>query len=208
MNPILLSPGDVAIAAVLIVARRRAVGLALRLGLHRQLCWAALRMVVQLVGGRLRPAHGVRMASPLLTLAVVLVMVAIAGREAAARPEQRLVRFGNYTVGASAVALATLLTATLALTTAIRPYPWYDPHYAIPLAGIVLGSGTERRKPGAGLDAGWGGARARCDRGATRARRAFLSGNPRPAAHFGKARAAADRQPDDQSPASLRYPAS
>ena len=26
------------------------------------------------------------------------------------------------------------------MTTAIRPQPWYDPRYAIPLAGIVLGS--------------------------------------------------------------------
>jgi putative ABC transport system permease protein len=26
------------------------------------------------------------------------------------------------------------------LTTAIRPQPWFDPHYAIPLAGIILGN--------------------------------------------------------------------
>ena len=32
------------------------------------------------------------------------------------------------------------LTLVLALTTAIRPSPWYDPRYAIPLAGIVLGN--------------------------------------------------------------------
>ena len=139
MNPILLSPGDVAIAAVLIVVDA-ALSLALRLGLHRQLVWAAVRMVVQLVlvGFILRAVFAI--ASPLVTLAVVLVMVAIAGREVAARPEHRLTRFGNYAVGGSAVALATFLTAILALTTAIRPHPWYDPHYAIPLAGIVLGS--------------------------------------------------------------------
>jgi putative ABC transport system permease protein len=80
------------------------------------------------------------LASPLATFGVVLVMVAIAGREVAARPEQRLVRFGNYLVGSGAVAAATLITAVLALTTAIRPDPWYDPHYAIPLAGIILGN--------------------------------------------------------------------
>src|SRR6185503_13047124 len=84
------------------------------------------------------------LASPLATLAVVLAMVAIASREVAARPEQRLDRFGNYAVGASAVAFATFLTAILALTTAIRPRPWYDPHYAIPLAGIVLGNVLNR----------------------------------------------------------------
>src|SRR5271157_1848854 len=139
MNPILLTPLDLAIAAVLIVLDG-VLSLVLRLGLHRQLAWAALRMVVQLVliGFILRWVFAI--GSPLVTLAVVLVMVAIAGREVAARPEQRLGRFGNYAVGASAVAFATFLTAILALTTAIRPQPWFDPHYAIPLAGIILGN--------------------------------------------------------------------
>jgi putative ABC transport system permease protein len=139
MTPILLSPGDIAIAATLLVLDG-VISLLLRLDLHRQLAIAGLRLVVQLVlvGYILRAVFALN--APWLTLAVVLCMVAIAGREVAARPEQRLGRFGNYAVGAGAVALSTLLTAVLALTTAIRPHPWYDPHYAIPLAGIVLGS--------------------------------------------------------------------
>jgi UDP-glucose/iron transport system permease protein len=139
MNPILLTPFDIAIAAVLIVLDG-VLSLALRLRLHRQLAWAAARMVVQLVlvGFILRLVFAI--ASPLATLAVVLVMVAIAGREVGARPEQRLGRIGNYAVGASAVAIATFLTAILALTTAIRPQPWYDVRYAIPLVGIILGN--------------------------------------------------------------------
>ena len=36
--------------------------------------------------------------------------------------------------------LATTATAVLALTTAIRPQPWYDPRYALPLTGIILGN--------------------------------------------------------------------
>jgi len=139
MTPILLTPLDVAVAAVLIVLDAT-LSLVLRLGLHTQLVWAAARMVVQLVliGFVLRLVFS--LASPLATLAVVLAMVAIASREVAARPEQRLGRFGNYTIGASAVAFATFLTAILALTTAIRSRPWYDARYAIPLAGIILGS--------------------------------------------------------------------
>jgi putative ABC transport system permease protein len=139
MNPILLTPFDLAIASVLIVLDG-VLSLTLGLGLHAQLAWAAARMVVQLVliGFILRLVLAI--SSPLATLAVVLVMVAIAGREVAVRPEQRLGRFGNYAVGASAVAIATFLTAVLALTTAIRPQPWYDARYAIPLAGIVLGN--------------------------------------------------------------------
>ena len=139
MTPILLSPGDIAIASVLILLDG-VLSIVLRLGLHWQLGIAAGRMAVQLVlvGFILRAVFAI--GSPWLTLLVVLVMVAIAGREVAARPEQRLRNFGNYAVGASAVAAATFLTAMLALTTAIRPHPWYDPHYAIPLVGIVLGS--------------------------------------------------------------------
>jgi putative ABC transport system permease protein len=139
MHPILLTPLDIATAAVLIVLDG-ALSVALRLRLHRQLAIATARLVVQLVlvGFILRAVFAI--ASPWLTLAVILVMVAIAGREVAARPEQRLGRFGSYAVGASAVFVATALTAILALTTAIRPHPWYDPHYAIPLAGIILGN--------------------------------------------------------------------
>ena len=139
MTPILLSPQDVAISAVLIVLDG-VLSLVLRLGLHRQLAIAATRMVVQLVlvGFILRVVFALQ--SPFATTGVVLVMVAIAGREVAARPEQRLGRFGNYAVGGGAVLVATFLTAILALTTAIRPQPWYDPRYAIPLAGIVLGN--------------------------------------------------------------------
>lgn len=139
MTPILLSPGDIAIAAVLILFDG-VLSLALRLRLHWQLAIAAGRMAVQLVlvGFILRAVFAI--GSPWLTLAVVVTMAAICGREVAARPEQRLRHFGNYAVGASAVAMATLVTAMLALTTAIRPHPWYDPHYAIPLVGIVLGS--------------------------------------------------------------------
>ena len=48
MNPILLTPFDIAIAAVLIVLDG-VLSLVLRLQLHIQLAIAAVRMVVQLV---------------------------------------------------------------------------------------------------------------------------------------------------------------
>jgi len=140
MKPtISLSASDLAIAAVLILLDG-ALSVALGLGLHRQLAVAAARMVLQLllIGVVLRSVFA--LASPPVTLLVILVMVGIAAREVAVRPEQRLRRYGNYMVGASAVAAATLLTSILALTTALRPSPWYDARYAIPLAGIVLGN--------------------------------------------------------------------
>jgi putative ABC transport system permease protein len=139
MNAISLTPLDIAISAVLIVVDA-GLSVALGLRLHWQVGVAATRMVVQLllIGLVLRVVFALH--SPAVTLAVVVVMVLVASREVAARPEARLVRGGNLVVGGLAVAAATALTSVLALATAIRPQPWFDPRYAVPLAGIVLGN--------------------------------------------------------------------
>jgi putative ABC transport system permease protein len=134
-----LSPLDVALAALLMLLNV-AASVVLRLGLHRPVLWAATRMVVQLllVGLLLRVVFGA--ASPAVTLAIVAVMVLAASREVAARPVQRIRGGGNYRIGAAVVGLSSTAAVVLALLTAIRPEPWYDPRYAVPLMGIVLGS--------------------------------------------------------------------
>lgn len=139
MTPISLTPWDIAASAVLVVLDAL-LSLALGLRLHRQLGIASARMVVQLllVGLVLRWVFA--RADPAVTLAVIAVMVAVAAREVASRPEARLARGGNLVIGGLAVGAATALTAVLALSTAIRPQPWYDPRYAVPLAGIILGN--------------------------------------------------------------------
>lgn len=139
MTPILLTPADLAAAAALVVLDG-VLSFVLRLGLHRQLAIATIRMVVQLllVGEVLRVVFAVQ--RPAVTLLIVVLMVLAAAREVGARPERRLPRYGNVLVGGTAVGAATALTSLLALLTAIRPQPWYDPRYAVPLAGIVMGN--------------------------------------------------------------------
>ena len=139
MNTVHLGLTDVALAAVLVLANAIA-SMILRLRLHRQVLWAATRMVVQLllVGLLLRIVF--RLQSPSVTLVIVLLMIGAAAREVAVRPERRLHQHGNYRIGIAVVGLSSLATVVLALMTAIRPEPWYDPRYAIPLMGIVLGS--------------------------------------------------------------------
>jgi putative ABC transport system permease protein len=139
MTPILLTPIDISIAATLIVLDA-ALSIWLKLRLHWQLALAAARMVVQLVaiGYVLRFIFSLN--SPAATLLLILVMVLVAAREVAARPERRFKGSSNLIIGAISVGFATFVTAILALTTAIRPQPWFDPHYAIPLAGIILGN--------------------------------------------------------------------
>jgi putative ABC transport system permease protein len=139
MNPIALNPADLAISASLVVFDA-ILSMVLALNLHRQIAVAAVRMVVQLVaiGYILKLVFALN--SPAATLAIVLVMILVAAREVAARPERRFKGMGNLALGAGGVALATLITVILALTTAIRPHPWYAPRYAVPLAGIILGN--------------------------------------------------------------------
>lgn len=97
-------------------------------------------MVIQLllVGLVLRTVF--QSQSAVLTLAIVVLMVGAAAREVAVRPKQRLRGWGNYRISAAVVAVSSVATVLLALMTAIRPDPWHDPRYAIPLMGIVLGS--------------------------------------------------------------------
>ena len=139
MSAISLSPADLAIAASL-VAFDALISVILRLRLHRQVLWSAARMVVQLiaVGYLLRLVFALR--HPAATLALVMVMAAIAAREIAARPEHKLTKGWGLMLSAGGVVIATVVTVVLALATAIRPHPWYDPRYAITLTGIILGS--------------------------------------------------------------------
>ena len=139
MSAIQLSPGDLAIAASLVVLDG-VLSLVFRLELHRQIAVGAVRLVVQLiaVGYVLRFVFALH--NPAATLAIAALMMLVAAREVAARPERRLRGRGNLLIGSLAVVLATTATAVLALTTAIRPQPWYDPRYAIPLTGIILGN--------------------------------------------------------------------
>lgn len=139
MTPILLTPLDLTIAASLL-AIDALISLLLGLNLHRKIVVAAVRMVLQLVaiGFILRKVF--QLANPWVTGLIVLIMVLIAAREAAARPERRLKNAAGFWIGLGSISSATLLTALFALTTALRPHPWYDAHYAVPLAGILLGN--------------------------------------------------------------------
>ena len=130
---------DLLMGAVLVLVAA-GTSWAMRLQLQRQVLWASLRMVVQLllVGYVLRLVF--LHASPAVTLLVVCVMIAAAAREVAVRPHQHLANGGNYRIAGLVVSLASLSTVLLALLTAVRPDPWFDARYAIPLMGIVLGS--------------------------------------------------------------------
>jgi putative ABC transport system permease protein len=130
---------DLALPALL-VALNGALSLVLGLGLERQLAVAALRMVVQLalIGHVLAALFA--LASPVWTAAAALAMVAFAGREIAARQARPLAGGRSFGLGVGCALAAAGSVTALALLTQVRPDPWYDPRYALPLLGMVLGN--------------------------------------------------------------------
>jgi putative ABC transport system permease protein len=140
VSPVIsLTPTDLAIASSLIVFDAL-LSLRFRLNLHRQILVASVRLVVQLVAIGYVLKFIFALNNPAVTLLLILVMVLIAARETAARSERRFKGQTGLAIGAASVASATLITALFALITALRPHPWYDPRYAVPLAGILLGN--------------------------------------------------------------------
>ncbi len=139
VGTVTLSAGDVAIAAILVVIHA-GLSIAFQLGIAKQVLIAATRMVVQLalVGHVLRLLFA--STSPIWTLVAALAMILFAGREVGARQERRLARGWNFGIGTSAMLLASMLVTMLALTTAVRPDPWYAPRFSVPILGMVLGN--------------------------------------------------------------------
>ncbi|HJV72645.1 MAG TPA: ABC transporter permease, partial [Noviherbaspirillum sp.] len=139
MRPVQLHALDLTIAAVLVVLDA-AISIALGLRLHRRIFLSGLRMVIQLllVGFVLRTVFA--FTSPAAMIAIALLMITAAVREVAVRPVHALRGRTNYWIGAAVIGMSSITTVLLALLTAIRPSPWYDPRYALPILGIVLGS--------------------------------------------------------------------
>ncbi|MBS0002116.1 MAG: iron export ABC transporter permease subunit FetB, partial [Thioalkalivibrio sp.] len=134
-----LSAWDLALAALLVVAL---AGLTLwaRLGVGRSLLIAGVRTVLQLllVGLVLQTLFDHAQLGWVALMA--LVMLAIAGYEVMARQERRFAGIWGYGIGASTMFVSAFVVTVLALTTMVGPTPWWEPQYAIPLLGMLLGN--------------------------------------------------------------------
>jgi len=139
MMVISLSTFDLALTAVLVLLLS-GLSFAMRLRLERQLIVAALRTAVQLtlVGLVLKVVfaneqlHWVGLA--------VVFMLLVAGREVMARQQHRLTGWWGYGVGTVSMFVSTFAITVIALIVVIGTEPWYQPQYAIPLMGMMLGN--------------------------------------------------------------------
>ena len=133
-----LDASRVALAALLILVNG-AISLGLRLGMGRTLLVASVRTVVQLllVGMVLRWVFDDR--PWFVVLGLLVVMTVVAGVTAVQRNQRHYP--GIWTDTMISVWASSWLITSFALLVVIRDMqPWYQPQYAIPLLGMVLGN--------------------------------------------------------------------
>lgn len=111
-----------------------------KLGVSQTLLVAAIRCTIQLglIGLILNWLFGTE--SVAILLLVVTVMWLAAGREVVSRQSRRLKGIHAFASGAVAMFLSSFTLTVVALTLIIDVQPWYQPQYAIPLLGMMLGN--------------------------------------------------------------------
>ncbi|MBL6931940.1 MAG: iron export ABC transporter permease subunit FetB [Rhodospirillales bacterium] len=139
MTFIALGYADLVIASLLLLFSG-ALSIFLKLGLERQIGLAALRMVIQLMLIGMVLKFLFQMVSPLWTGVAAAIMIGLAGREIMARQKRKFTGWWTYGLGTSSLMIACTIVTVLALTTQIRPDPWFDPRFALPILGMILGN--------------------------------------------------------------------
>jgi len=132
-----LSLWDVAIAALLIVVNG-VVSVALKLDLERKLAWAAVRTVVQLLAIGYVLGWVFRYDRWFVVLPLMVVMTLIAGFAGAQRGSRTYA--GQRADSVLSIWVSSWLVAAVGLFVVIRIHPWYEPQYAIPILGMILGN--------------------------------------------------------------------
>lgn len=108
------------------------------LGLSKMLAIATGRTLIQLLGVGLFFSIIFATRNPFAVLGVILVMITIAATVARSRIDRDLPKLLQWVW--LAIFSAGVITMTYVSLFVIRPDPWYDPRYLIPLTGIVLGN--------------------------------------------------------------------
>lgn len=139
MTTVILTPLDLGMAAALVVGLVL-LSRVMHFGLERQLIVAALRMTVQLllVGMVLKALFD---NVHLGWMAVIsLVMLLAAGREVTGRQKRYLKGGWAFGLGTLSMFISSFAVTILTLVVIVGPEPWYEPQYAIPLLGMLLGN--------------------------------------------------------------------
>lgn len=136
---ILITYWDLAILSILVLL----LGLFLWLSGFskvKQLWIATARMVVQLSFMGVWLTYVFNADNPLWIVLVGVIMLTAAGYEITKRQQYRFKKINGLLVGFLALSMTSLVLLIGVLTLIIQPTPWYEPQYAIPLLGMLLGN--------------------------------------------------------------------
>ncbi|MCD6292672.1 MAG: ABC transporter permease, partial [Deltaproteobacteria bacterium] len=139
MNVIPLTPFDLFLTSLLVVALAL-LSLPLRLEIAGQVVVAALRMTIQLllIGFILKWLF--TSAGPVWIAILSLFMLLNAGWEVSRRQKRHFKGLWGFGIGTLSMFLTSFPMVIFTLTVIINNQPWYEPRYAIPLLGMLLGN--------------------------------------------------------------------
>lgn len=139
MSVISLSTLDLSMAAILVLVLAF-ISIILKLNLASQIVIAAVRTVVQLLLiGLVLKALFANVSLGWVTL-VSTLMLLVAGREVMARQHRSFGGLWGYGLGTLSMFVSSFTLTVYALIVIVGTEPWYEPQYAIPLLGMMLGN--------------------------------------------------------------------
>ena len=124
--------------ALLLVVVVAVISLRQRLGLERDLLVGTVRTILQLYLVGLILAAVFSAARWYWVLVILVVMTAVATHAAVARLAKPIP--GVYWIAAAALTISTAATLAYVIGVVVRPTPWWEPQYVIPIAGMILGN--------------------------------------------------------------------
>lgn len=139
MNFISLTPIDLAIASLLVISLSM-LSFYLSLGISQKMLVAAARTTAQLllIGFILKLLFANVHWGWVGLMATIMLLAA--GRIVMERQERRFIGWWGYGVGTLSMFLSSFSVTLITLLVIISPDPWYQPQYAIPLLGMMLGN--------------------------------------------------------------------
>ena len=106
----------------------------------RQYYWAVVRTIAQLSFMGIWLSWVFYADNPIWVALVGLIMLLAAGYEIAKRQQYRFTQNRSIFIGLVSLSLTAFVLLIFTLTLIIRPEPWYQPQYLIPLLGMLLGN--------------------------------------------------------------------
>jgi len=110
------------------------------LGITKPLLVSSLRMVIQLFLVGLVLVYVFEIDHPLPVILIALVMLLVAGKEVSSRQKYKIKGFWSYGIGTVSMFISSFAVSVFGLIAIIRADNWWDPRYAIPVLGMLLGN--------------------------------------------------------------------